>query len=209
MATWNKTKVNASDVNNGNQFNVGDGVRNTDINRIFESGLYSQDIVEHIGIGTVTTSASGSDAKASITYDSTTHYTKLILTLPRGVQGEKGEPGTLGNIKKLVFSGYLIGGKTYNFTSSTSSKLLLITFDDGDGHIIDISRGNSTFSFSRSQMEAQDRVNEYFFKLDITTNSIKMRDSYIWMKGIIDGKINVDVQNLNEIYGIKVYSLDI
>lgn len=87
MATWNKNKVNASDVNNGNQFNPGDGVRSTDINKIFESGLYSQDVVEHISIGKVTTAESGEDASANITYNDYTNYPEINLVLPRGPAG--------------------------------------------------------------------------------------------------------------------------
>lgn len=93
MATWNKSKVNASEVNNGNEFNAGDGVRHTDINKIFQSSLYTQDVIQNISIGKVSNSETGGNASANVTYDATTGYPKINLTLPRGEKGEKGNPG--------------------------------------------------------------------------------------------------------------------
>ena len=118
MATWSKSKVNASDVNNGNEFNSGDGVRNTDINKIFQSSLYSQDIVQNIGIGTVTSTSSGGNASASISYDSTTGYPKINLVLPRGERGEQGPEGGTGSIATLVYSGNSTGN-WQNFTTTS------------------------------------------------------------------------------------------
>lgn len=115
MAEWTKNKVNASDVNSGNQFNAGDGVRNTDINKMFESGLYSQDVVENIGIGTVTTGASGSSASASVTYNSS-GYPRLNLTLPKGDKGDKGDSGDVGTLSELLFD-----GQAYDLTNMTNT----------------------------------------------------------------------------------------
>lgn len=144
MATWNKSKVNSSDVNNGNQFNAGDGVRNTDINKIFESGLYSQDIVENIGIGTVTTSASGSNANASVTYDSTTGYPKINLVLPRGEKGEKGETGSVENLSEIIsgFWGTITIGETITFSKKYDK---LIMFVGGDNKLITSNMSYATF----------------------------------------------------------------
>ena len=115
MAEWTKNKVNASDVNSGNQFNAGDGVRNTDINKIFESGLYSQDVVENIGIGTVTTGSSGSSASASVTYNAS-GYPRLNLTLPKGDKGDKGDSGDVGTLSELLFA-----GQAYDLTNMTNT----------------------------------------------------------------------------------------
>ena len=165
MATWNKTKVNASDVNNGNQFNVGDGLRNTDVNKIFESGLYSQDIVENIGIGNVTTGEPGSSAKASVTYDSSTGYPKINLTLPRGNTGPQGPSGSLGTISKRIISG------SSSITVGRSSTLegnfdtYIIYAPQGKGCIVKPGSGSVSDSFFNGSNEIE------FWRIDYTINN--------------------------------------
>lgn len=48
MGTWSKNKVNPSNLNNGNEYANGDNLSVEALNGIVNSGLYSQDFVEHL-----------------------------------------------------------------------------------------------------------------------------------------------------------------
>ena len=178
MATWNKTKVNASDVNNGNQFNAGDGLRNTDVNKIFESGLYSQDVVENIGIGTVTTGEPGSSAKASVTYDSTTGYPKINLTLPRGTTGPQGEPGSVGTLSEV-----LIGKNasvTINYTTTFNKQYsYFILYHNGASCIVDNNTSSASFVYTNGSNEVEYTNIRFEITTLTTTTTFKITSANI------------------------------
>lgn len=156
MATWSKKKVNSSDVNNGNQFNAGDGLRNTDVNKIFESGLYTQDMVENIGIGNVRTTDPGSSAKVSVTYNSSTGYPQLNFDLPRGATGPQGEPGSVGTLSENIcgfWTSITVGSsitlsKNYNkFIMYVSGGSTIITPSQNFASIVEYDGGSTIISY--------------------------------------------------------------
>lgn len=212
MATWTKRKVNASEVNNGNEFNAGDGVRNTDINKIFQSSLYAQDVVENIKIGTVTTGETGANASANVTYDSN-GYPILNLTLPRGLQGEQGPAGSVGTLKKLLYSGYINAGSSATISpTSTSNLIIFIDVTRGYSTIVNLSSFSSvdfTYQYHGTREYGTDYVNSQFnlVKAYITRTSVKIESDYLVTQSYQEGRWSISKSDDGSGHYVYVYEL--
>lgn len=212
MAVWTKKKVDSSEVNNGNQFNAGDGVRNTDINKIFQSSLYTQDFVENISIGTVTTTESGGDADAEVVLNSS-GYPIINLVLPRGKQGEQGPAGSVGTLKKLLYSGYINAGGSATI-SPTSSSNLLIYIDASMGYstIVNLSSKSSvdfTYKYYTSREYGSDYKSTQFYltKGSMSRTKVFVDSSIIVTEGYSDGRFNISKSDDMSSHLIYVYEL--
>lgn len=213
MAIWTKKKVNASDVNNGNEFNAGDGVRNTDINKIFQSSLYSQDVVNNIKIGTVTTSESGSNANATITYDSN-GYPLINLVLPRGLQGIQGPAGSVGTLKNALVNGrYISVGGSVSYTMSNTSNLLIyIDATVGYSTILNVSSMSSidfTYQYYTTREYGTDYKNTQFYlvKANVGRSKVTLNMSKLVTEGYSEGRFNISSSNDSSSHLIYVYEL--
>lgn len=212
MAVWAKKKVDSSEVNNGNQFNAGDGVRNTDINKIFQSSLYTQDVVGNIKIGNVTTGETGTNASATITYDSN-GYPSINLVLPRGNQGEQGPAGSVGTLKKLLYNGYINAGGSATI-SPTSSSNLLIYIDASMGYstIVNLSSKSSvdfTYKYYTSREYGSDYKSTQFYltKGSMSRTKVFVDSSIIVTEGYSDGRFNISKSDDASSHLIYVYEL--
>lgn len=212
MAIWTKRKVNASEVNNGNEFNAGDGVRNTDINKIFQSSLYSQDVVSNIKVGNVTTTDSGGNASATITYDSN-GYPLINLVLPRGLQGIQGPAGSVGTLKKLLYSGYISPSGNATFTMENNQHLLLFIDATMDySTIVNLSSDSSsdftyqkyiTMNFGTDYMETQYNL----VNAGVSRTKVNLYKSIVVNQNLSDGRFNVYKSDWGSSHLIYIYEL--
>lgn len=100
MASWSKRKVDASEINKGQEYTKDDNVSVEELNAIVNNSFNAQgtsqkslNTVEGFQIGTV---VSGETPSATINVDSTGEKIILNLVLPKGDQGEAGPPGDGG-----------------------------------------------------------------------------------------------------------------
>ena len=127
MASWSKRKVDASEINKGQEYTKDDNVSVEELNAIVNNSFNAQgeaekslNIVKGFQIGTV---VSGDTPQAVIHVDSTGEKIILNLVLPKGEKGDKGDKGEAGSQgtmdynelmnKPAKFLGYL----SYNTSS--------------------------------------------------------------------------------------------
>ena len=213
MAIWTKRKVNASEVNNGNEFNAGDGVRNTDINKIFQSSLYTQDFVEKLSIGTVTTTDSGGDADAEVVITAS-GYPQINLVLPRGNQGEQGPAGSVGTLKNALVNGrYISVGGSVSYTMNNTSNLLIyIDATVGYSTILNVSSMSSidfTYQYYTTREYGTDYKNTQFYlvKANVGRSKVTLNMSKLVTEGYSDGRFNISSSDDSSSHLIYVYEL--
>lgn len=99
MAEWSRSKVNSSDLNNGNEWEQGDRVARQELNAMVNAGLYTQDFAEHLA-DTPDTSDAGSIGTPSVTLiDNVVNgitYKKFKFSNLKGEKGDKGDTGLPG-----------------------------------------------------------------------------------------------------------------
>ena len=100
MASWSKRKVDASEINKGQEYTKDDNVSVEELNAIVNNSFNAQgtaqrslNTVEGFQIGAV---VSGETPSATINVDSTGEKIIMNLVLPKGETGEPGPPGDSG-----------------------------------------------------------------------------------------------------------------
>lgn len=91
--TWSRNKVDSNNINNGNEYELGDRVSRQNLNAMVNSGLYSQDFAEHLA-DTPDTSQAGQVGTPSVSLIDNVvggkTYKKFKFDNLKGNQGETG-----------------------------------------------------------------------------------------------------------------------
>lgn len=99
MAEWSRSKVNSSDLNNGNEFSSNDRVARQELNAMVNAGLYAQDFAEHLADTPDTSEANNVGTPSVKLVDNVSNgivYKKFKFSNLKGEKGDKGDKGDTG-----------------------------------------------------------------------------------------------------------------
>jgi hypothetical protein len=126
---WSRKKVNSADLNRDNEYTK-DSVLSADaLNSIVNSGLYSQDFVEHLADNPDVSDANNVGIPSVTLVDSPSAtvekpYKRLKFSNLKGERGEKGDKGETGSAGKDGAGCYINGVATdVNFTSDPQAQI--------------------------------------------------------------------------------------
>ena len=129
MAQWSRKKVNSENLNKNNEYTRDSQFAIESLNAVVNSGLYSQDFVEHLA-DTPDISEAGNVGTPTVTLvdnpNATTDkpYKRFKFANLKGAKGDKGDKGDTGTAGKDGAGCYVDGVATnVNFTSDPQTQL--------------------------------------------------------------------------------------